>query len=293
MAISRKYQGIIAITISALGFAGMNFFVRLSEDLPSMQKVLFRNAVSLVVSFIMLMRDGDTYRGMDGKSWLLLFLRSLFGGVSIFAFFYAIDHMVISDATMLNNMSSFFTLTFSFIFLKEKISWKQAVLILGAFLGSLFIVKPQGIGTEDFFPALMGLLSGIGTGVAMTSLRALGKRGVKGPKIIFAFSLFSLLITLPFAIPVFEPMTFEQVLCLLLAGACATVGQFGVTIGYRLAPGREISIYEYTNVIFSALLGFVFLGQIPDRYSIMGYIIIFAMAFLMFLYTKRHGDQQG
>ncbi len=285
---NRKYGGIIAIVISALGFAGMNFFVRLSGDLPSMQKVLFRNAVSLLVSFIMLMRDGDSFKGMDGKSWLLLFLRSLFGGVSIFAFFYAIDNMVISDATMLNNMSSFFTLTFSFIFLKEKLSWKQALLILGAFLGSLFIVKPQGIGTEAFFPALMGLLSGVGTGVAMTSLRALGKRGVKGPKIVFAFSLFSILITIPFALPVLQPMTGKQVLCLLLAGACATVGQFGVTIGYRLAPGREVSIYEYTNVIFSAILGFLFLGQVPDRYSFIGYLIIFTMAFLMFLYTRKH-----
>ena len=103
----------------------------------------------------------------------------------------------------------------------------------------------------------------------------------------FGISLFSILLTIPFALPVLQPMTGKQVLCLLLAGACATVGQFGVTIGYRLAPGREISIYEYTNVIFSAILGFLFLGQIPDRYSVIGYLIIFTMALLMFLDTNR------
>ncbi len=295
MGMNRKYQGIIAIIISALGFAGLNFFVRLSGDLPSMQKVLFRNAVALVVSTIMLIRDKESFKGMDGKSWFLLFMRCFTGSLAMFTLFYAIDHLNLGDASMLSNLSSFFTLVFCFLFLKEKLSLTQVVLIIGAFLGSLFIVKPQGIGTESFFPALIGLLSGIGTGAAMTFLRALGKRGIKGSKIVFSFSLFSILFSLPFAIPVLEPMTARQVIYLLLGGACATVGQYAVTLGYRLAPSRDISIYNYTNVVFSALLGFIFLGQVPDRYSILGYVIIFAMALLMFLYTKRHSleEEQG
>ena len=76
-------------------------------------------------------------------------------------------------------------------------------------------------------------------------------------------------------------------LCLMMVGLCATVGQFAVTAAYSFAPGREISIYEYSNVAFSALLGFLFLGQIPDRWSLAGYAIIFTMALLMFLYNKR------
>ena len=65
---------------------------------------------------------------------------------------------------------------------------------------------------------------------------------------------------------------------LLGAGLCAAIGQIFVTKAYSYAPAKEISVYDYSQVIFSAALGFSFLGEIPDIYSLVGYILIFAMA---------------
>ena len=73
---------------------------------------------------------------------------------------------------------------------------------------------------------------------------------------------------------------------LLLAGLAAAGGQFAITAAYSYAPAREISVYDYSQIIFSAALGFIAFGQIPDYLSFAGYIVICGMAVVMFFYNK-------
>ena len=51
-----------------------------------------------------------------------------------------------------------------------------------------------------------------------------------------------------------------------------------MTKAYSYAPAKEISVFDYSQVIFSALLGFVVFREVPDIYSFIGYILIFTMA---------------
>ena len=87
-------------------------------------------------------------------------------------------------------------------------------------------------------------------------------------------------------------MTLQQALCLLMAGICAAGGQFSITGAYRHAPAREISIYDYSQVIFSAIIGFFLFGDIPDGFSFLGYFIICGMAILNFLYNNGRLNQR-
>ena len=82
-------------------------------------------------------------------------------------------------------------------------------------------------------------------------------------------------------------MTWKQLLSLIGAGLAAAGGQFGVTNAYFYAAPKDISVYDYTQIIFAALLGFFLFQQVPDGYSILGYCIIIGMAVCMFLYHKR------
>ena len=136
---------------------------------------------------------------------------------------------------------------------------------------------------------VIGVIGGIASGAAYTCVRAFGKRGVVGAEVVLVFSSFSSLLILPFFIAYAVPITLWQLICLVMVGLCATVGQFTLTAAYSYAPGRDISIYEYSNVAFSALLGFLFLGQVPDLWSLVGYVVIFSMALLMFLFGGHQG----
>ena len=75
---------------------------------------------------------------------------------------------------------------------------------------------------------------------------------------------------------------------LLLAGAFACVGQLGITKAYVCAPAREISVYDYTQVLFAAALGFFVFGDVPDWLSVLGYVLICGAGVGMFLYNRRH-----
>ena len=105
--------------------------------------------------------------------------------------------------------------------------------------------------------------------------------------IVLCFSMFSCLVTLPQLIFAFHPMTGQQWLYLCLAGISAALGQFGITTAYKFAPAKDISVFDYTQVVFAALLGILFLGETPVPLSIVGYIIIIGTAFYRW-YKFRH-----
>lgn len=284
MAKNKKYLGIIYIVISAFCFAFMNAFVRLAGDLPPTQKSFFRNFVALIFALAILKKNHIPFKCKKSNIPALL-VRGGIGTLGILCNFYAIDHLVLADASMLNKMSPFFVIIFSFVFLKEKLTFFQGFAVFTAFVGSLFIIKPTFANVE-IFPAFMGLVGGISAGAAYTAVRYLGNHGEKGPFIVAFFSGFSCLVTLPFLIFDYHPMTVVQLLCLLGAGLAAAGGQFSITAAYTKAPAKEISVYDYSQIIFSTVLGFFLFGDIPDLYSVIGYVIIIAMAILVFFYNN-------
>ena len=114
-----KNKAIVCILISAFGFSIMNLCVKLSGDLPSIEKSFFRNLVAAIIAFILLYRSKAGF-SCKKENLPALILRAVLGTIGIFCNFYALSHMVLSDASMLNKLSPFFTLIFSYIFLKEK-----------------------------------------------------------------------------------------------------------------------------------------------------------------------------
>lgn len=285
MKIPAKYKGILYIVLSALCFAFMNAFVRLSGDIPSVQKSFFRNLIAFFIALLLILKNKDGFRIEKGNLKFMI-LRATFGTIGILCNFYAVDHLVLSDASMLNKMSPFFVILFSFLILKEKLTPVQVIAVVGAFAGSLFIIKPT-FANMELIPSLIGLMGGICAGIAYTMVRILGQRGQKGSSVVLFFSGFSCVVTLPYLILNFTPMTGIQVLMLLGAGLAAAGGQFTITAAYFHAPAKEISVYDYSQIIFSAILGFVLFTQIPDGFSVFGYVVIIAMAIWMFVYNNR------
>jgi len=282
---TKKYKGVIYIIMSAFFFALMSMFIRLAGDIPSFQKAFFRNLIALIISVSVMFRNHEKIEIKSGNLKYLV-MRSVCGTVGIICNFYAIDHLTLSDASMLNKMSPFFAIIFSFILLKEKISPVQALIVTGAFTGSLFIVKPS---PEIFTsPAsLVGLLGGMGAGTAYTCVRILGQKGESKSFIVLFFSAFSCIVFLPFLIFGYHDMTIKQLIFLILAGVSAAGGQFSVTSAYCYAPAKEISVYDYSQLIFAMILGFIAFHQIPDAFSIIGYIIIISMAVIMFIINNK------
>lgn len=174
--LSKKSKAIGFIIMSAFGFAMMAAFVRLAGDLPFTQKTFFRNLVAVAVAAVVLCREKVGFKWEKGNLPLLI-IRATCGTLGIFCNYYAIDHLVLADANILNKMSPFFAIIFSLILLKERASVFQYAAVLAAFGSSMLIIKP-GFSSATF-PAIIGLLGGMGAGAAYTCVRALSRKGEK------------------------------------------------------------------------------------------------------------------
>ena len=287
MSQNNHIKGILCIISAAFFFSLMSVLVRLAGDLPTMEKAFFRNAIAAVYSIVMLSRTPEKFHVKEG-SWPGLLKRAIFGTLGLVTNFWAIDHIGLADSNVLNKMAPFFAIMLSVVILGERASRKEWLLVLGAFIGAALIIKPTaGVAS---LPALVGLVSGFGAGTAYTYVRQLGKRGERGPVIVMVFSVFSCLFCVPFVIFNHKPMSFIQFITLMGAGTAGMGGQLSVTAAYTYAPAKDISVFDYTQVIFASAWGFFIFNEIPDTLSKCGYIIIIAMALLRWIYTRREAN---
>lgn len=281
---SQKTQGIVYVLIAAFGFSLMSMFVKLAGDLPSFEKAFFRNFVALIFIVILMLRSHTSFRP-ERRNLLALFGRCFFGTLGLLCNFYAIGKLNLPDANMLNKLSPFFAILFSIFILREYPKKVDILSVLAAFIGAVFVVRPTaGIAS---LPSLAGVLGGLGAGAAYTFVRQISRKGERGPEIVMFFSAFTCVCAIPFFAFNFQPMSAKQWLFLLLAGCAAAGGQLSITAAYRHAPAKEISVFDYSQIVYAALWGFLVFGEIPDALSFVGYAIIIGAAVFRCIFNLR------
>lgn len=279
-------KGILCIIIAGFGFALMSLFVKLSGDLPSMQKGFFRNIIAVFISSILLIKHWKVINiPRNNTGWLVLISRSVFGTIGLVLNFYAISHISLADSSIIQKLSPFIIIILSYIFFKEEITKFQVFAIIIAFIGITLIIKPSGNNIISM-GALAALLGALCAGIAYTCVRYLGTHNISGEFIIFFFSSLSSLMLLPYLILDYRTMTYYQLLMLLLAGISATIGQYGVTFAYKFAAAKNISVFDYSQVLFSGIFGYMFFGEFPDFQSLIGYIIVISVGIVLVLRSK-------
>ena len=238
---SERTKGAVLMCTSAFLFSAMQIPISLSgTTIPIMEQVFFRNIVTLILSFILIMRSGGSLFGTK-KNQPLLFVRSAFGFLGLITQFYAVAHANQGDVSTMMKLSPFMITLWAAIFLKEKIRKVQVPALLIAFLGAAFVANPAF--NSNLFPLFMAFLCAFFSSVSYTLL-AYFKNKVDGMTIIMHFSTFCVLACIPFMIFDFVMPTFKELLLLLLIGVFGGFGQIALTYAYRLATAAEISIYN-------------------------------------------------
>ena len=279
-------KGIFCIIIAGFRFALMSLFVKLSGDIPSMQKGFFRNIIAVFISSIPLIKHWRFINiPRNNTGWLVLISRSVFGTIGLVLNFYAISHISLADSSIIQKLSPFIIIILSYIFFKEEMTRFQVFAIIIAFIGITLIIKPSGNNIISM-GALAALLGALCAGIAYTCVRYLGTHNISGEFIIFFFSSLSSLMLLPYLILDYRTMTYYQLSMLILAGISATIGQYGVTFAYKFAAAKNISVFDYSQVLFSGIFGYMFFGEFPDFQSLIGYIIVISVGIVLVLRSK-------
>ena len=274
-------RGALYLIASGLLFACSGAMVKVaSARLPNEMVVFFRSALGLLALSPWLWRRG--WGALKTRHPFAHLWRGLCGLGAMYCYFYAIAHMPLGEATLLNYASPLFIPFLAFLLLGEGVSRRLWFAIGVGFVGIVLILKP---GLDLFRPvSLVGLASGLFTAFAMVGIRRL-TRSESASRIVFYFSL---VCTVGSAAPLAwawrtpEP---ELWALLILIGAVASLAQLLLTRAYAHAPAAQVGPFTYSTVVFATFIGLVFWGEVPDVYSFLGAVLVVAAGVLTLRYA--------
>jgi drug/metabolite transporter (DMT)-like permease len=263
-------RGAALMVACAFLFAVMGVAVKLAaQQLPNAMVVFVRSALGLLMLLPWLLRLG---RGALLTRHLGEHLiRGLAGLAAMYCFFYAIGHMRLADAVLLNYSLPLFVPFIESAWLREPFPRRLWGGILLGFLGLVLILKP---GLSIFRPAaLVGLSAGLLAALAQVGVRRLT---ITEPvtRIVFYFGLVSTLVSsVPAALAWTTPPA-SLVPTLLALGLSATLAQLLMTRAYAYAPASQVGPFIYSSVVFAGLFDWALFRQLPDRVTLAGAVLV-------------------
>ncbi len=280
-----KYMLIASVLFAFTG----GFAKELSNYMSSIEVVFFRNVSGVLIILYAIYKSPLTQKG--GRPFLLIG-RGMVGFFALLMYFYNIANIPLAEAITFSKTSPIFTAIFSYLLLREKLSFTAWSGILVGFCGVLFITgfDITTLSKTDW----LGILSGVGAGLAYTSIRELRKyydtktivlsfmlAGTLGPIVLMVIGEFYIITTLDFIVaPFVMPEGFAWVLILGL-GLSATFMQIYMTKAYSLEKGGIVGAVGYSNIIFSILIGMMLGDAFPTSVILIGICFIVAGGLLV------------
>ena len=282
--------GIKYMLFASLMFACMGAFAKeLSDSMSSLEVVFFRNVFGVLLILISIYKTPLKQKG--GKPWLLIF-RGLAGFIALLFFFYNIANIPLGEAMTFSKTSTIFSAIFAYIFVKEKLGFRGWLGVFVGFFGILFITKFDGSALDK--TDWLGILCGVGAGLAYTSIRELRKYydgrtivlsfmgiGTIGPIVLMLISEIYVNSTYDYIFAKFIMPKNNDWFNIVCLGIFATLAQIYMTKAYSVAKAGIIGTISYANIAFSIFIG-LFLGdKFPDIWIILGITLIVISGFFV------------
>jgi len=262
--------------LSAASFAAMAACIRvLSASLPEGEVVFFRNFLALLLLLPLAWRRKVS---LATDHFGLHLLRATAGLAAMSLYFYALYHLPLADAILLNYTSPLFIALFATWWLQERWTQTRMLATLVGLVGVALLFHPSSAIASA--AGIAGLASGAFAGLALTSVKKLSGSD-ESLRIVLWFALLGSLISaaaLPFG-AVMPPLADWG--WLLGMGFFGNVGQLALTRAYQLAPANKVSPLGYSGLIFAGIIGYLFWGETPDLLKMVGAAIIISACLLV------------
>ncbi|MBL7248909.1 DMT family transporter [Alcanivorax marinus] len=242
----------------------------LSDTMPVEVIVFGRNLLGLAVLMPVLVASGGI-RDLRTGHLGLHFIRGFTGVSAMFCFFYTIAHIPLAEAVLVKMTVPFFLPLVAWLWLGDRISGHTWLAILIGFVG-VGVILQAGHGAVD--PVMLVALAGaMIMSIAKVSIRRMAA-SEPPHRVVFYFSLFATLFSALLLLRVRQWPNAEEALWMLGIGAVAIGGQFAMTNAYQIARPGQVGVYNYSAVVWAALLGWVFWGETLVLSTVLGTLLI-------------------
>lgn len=269
--------GLRYMVLAAFFFSIMSLLVRVAgERLPSSMIVLARAVVAVFLSYAMVKRAGYNPWGTHR---LLLFLRGLFGFGALTCFYFSLTRLPLAEATVIQYMNPIFTALLAVVVLREAMRGIEIVSVLVSLCGVVLVAKPafifQAAATEplDHVAVAVALLGALLSAAAYVLVR---KAHGAEPAIVvvFWFPLVATPLAIPAAVATWIWPTPTEWLFLVGVGVATQIAQVFMTEGLHRETAGRATAMSYLQIVFAAVLGLIFLSEVPDLLTILGALLI-------------------
>lgn len=198
--------------------------------------------------------------------------RGLIASTSPVLYTLAVAQISLADAVAVSFVAPFLVVIFGAVMLNEHISRKQFMGILGAFIGTLIIVRP-GLGVFQFGTVFVLLAA---TAFALRQVISRMVAGIDRTSTTVAYAGTVSVLVLSCILPFFwrTPETLEHYGLFFLLALTAGFGEFCIIRALDITLAVILAPLQYTMIIWGILWGWIFFADLPDGWTLIGTAII-------------------
>jgi len=271
-----RLRGILLRLIAVIAFSVMAALVKLlgERGVGPIELMFYRNlfALPLIIAWLAM---GPGILSVRTPRWRAHATRAGIGMFSMVLTFQAVLMLPLSVVTTIGFAAPLFATVLSSTVLREHVGPHRWAAVAIGFLGVLVVMRPGG--SSDLAP--IGLLIGIGSALAISivtiTVRQIGQTE-PATTTVFWFAMIVVVLGL-FVMPFFARNHGAAEWGMLVGmGMIGAVAQLCMTSSLRFAPVAALAPFDYTQLLWAILLGWLFFSDGISDQTAAGAVLIIA-----------------
>jgi len=278
-------RGIALIVTGFFWAAVMGAVTKSLHHVSPLLTLFFQYAIAFLCFLPSGVRMGPAALGTQRVG--LQIFRSLAGSACQLLFFFSLGSLPLLDASLLSNSAPLFIPLVVWLWFRKPVSRTVWFSLLIGLAGVVLTIHP-GPQLLRNPAALLALASGVLSAVALVATNRLAEIDPPSRTLLWNFGVSTVLL-IPVAVIVWTPLSARAWLMLLSVGVLYALTQWFIILAYRYAGAAELSPFNYSVVVFSGILGWMFFANVPGLSAVAGTVLISAGGIL----SIRTGHPEG
>jgi drug/metabolite transporter (DMT)-like permease len=267
-------KGIALMVGATLCWATAGVLVRNMEVTDGWKITFWRSSIMTVFLLVVLsFQHGSRllYR-VHAMGWPGVVSGLLFAGMMI-SFILALSLTTVANTLVVGSISPFVAALCGHLFLGEKVAPRTWVAMIAA-IGGITMMFYDGLTSGGWAGNLIALSIPFGFGANVVILRKHRAAVDMMPSVLLA-GIFSMLIALPFALPL-SVTTSDLVLLSVMGVVQLGVGLLLMMVAVRYLASAEIGLLSILEIVFGTLSVWVLIGERPSQAALVGGGVVIA-----------------
>jgi drug/metabolite transporter (DMT)-like permease len=269
----RPFRGIAMILASTVFLGASDVTAKyLSATLPSIEIAWMRFLVFAMIMVPAMLPGSPLYALRSDRKGLHM-MRGVTLLLSSLLFISGLGFLPIAEASATGFVSPLFVTALSIFFLGERVGMRRWFATAVGLIGVLIILRP---GSGAFHPAaffpIVSALAWAGT-LIMTRMMSGREHAITTMTYSSIVGVCIVSALVPF---VWVTPSWHDILFGILIGVASTAGQWIVVLAFRYADASVLAPFQYTQLLWVSILGFMIFGELPDAWTVTGAAFIVA-----------------